>query len=46
MTGIFMDTAGCTHMVNADIRRDVEVFLRREGYQPPILCTPEEMPKE
>ncbi len=42
----YLLTWNCTHMANADIRRNVEVFLRREGYQPPILCTPEEMPKE
>ncbi|HEY3266809.1 MAG TPA: type II toxin-antitoxin system VapC family toxin [Armatimonadota bacterium] len=38
-------TWNCTHMANAAVKRRMEEFLRQAGFDPPILCTPEEMPE-
>ena len=34
------------HIANATIRSRVEALCRSEGYEPPIICTPEELIEE
>ena len=36
-------TWNCTHIANAAIRPRIEVACRRLGYEPPVICTPEEL---
>lgn len=36
-------TWNCAHIANAAIRYRIETICRVNGYQPPILCTPEEL---
>lgn len=36
-------TWNCTHLANAIILVDVGKFLRKNGYELPIVCTPNEM---
>ena len=33
----------CTHIANATIRRAVERQCRLSGYEPPVICTPQEL---
>ena len=32
-----------THIANAAIRSDIEDVCRARGYEPPVICTPEEL---
>jgi hypothetical protein len=34
------------HIANAIVRGKVERLCRAEGYEPPIICTPEELEEE
>lgn len=34
------------HIANATVRGKVEALCRSEGYEPPIICTPEELMEE
>jgi hypothetical protein len=36
-------TWNCTHIANAAIRDRIERTCREAGYEPPIICTPEEL---
>lgn len=36
-------TWNCTHIANAAIRGKIEQACREQGFQPPIICTPEEL---
>jgi hypothetical protein len=36
-------TWNCTHIANAVIRPKVEDACRQSGYDPPVICTPEEL---
>jgi len=36
-------TWNCTHIANAMMRTSIENICRVAGYEPPILCTPEEL---
>ena len=36
-------TWNCTHIANAVIRPRVEDACRQLGYDPPVICTPEEL---
>ena len=36
-------TWNCTHIANAAIRSDIEDVCRARGYEPPVICTPEEL---
>ena len=36
-------TWNCTHIANAAIRDKIERTCREAGYEPPIICTPEEL---
>ena len=33
----------CTHIANATIRRAIEKQCRLSGYEPPVICTPQEL---
>ena len=33
----------CTHIANATIRRAIERQCRQSGYEPPVICTPQEL---
>ncbi|MGA1354482.1 MAG: type II toxin-antitoxin system VapC family toxin [Candidatus Limnocylindrus sp.] len=39
----FLLTWNCKHIANARMRLLIERFLRSRGYDPPMLCTPEEL---
>ncbi|KOR28346.1 DNA-binding protein, partial [Achromatium sp. WMS1] len=36
-------TWNCRHIANAIIRPSIERSCRTQGYEPPIICTPEEL---
>ncbi len=40
----FLLTWNCTHIANATLRPRIEAVCRAAGYEPPIICTPEELP--
>jgi hypothetical protein len=33
----------CTHIANAALRSRVELVCRKHGFEPPIICTPQEL---
>jgi len=39
----FVLTWNVAHIANAALRRRVEEVCRAQGYEPPILCTPDEL---
>ena len=39
----FLVTWNCRHLANASIRPRIEALCRAAGYEPPIICTPEEL---
>lgn len=39
----FIVTWNCKHIANATMRRSIERVCREAGYEPPIICTPEEL---
>ncbi|HEX7150483.1 MAG TPA: type II toxin-antitoxin system VapC family toxin [Thermoanaerobaculia bacterium] len=39
----YLLTWNCRHIANAAVVRIVEKVCRRYGYEPPVLCTPEEL---
>ena len=39
----YLLTWNCTHIANARMRSKIEVVCRAESYEPPVLCTPEEL---
>jgi predicted nucleic acid-binding protein len=39
----YLLTWNCTHIANAQMRPSIERLCREEGFEPPILCTPEEL---
>ena len=42
----YLLTWNLKHIANAFVRNKVEALCRTEGYEPPIICTPEELRKE
>lgn len=42
----FLLTWNCAHIANAELRFNIEEVCRGFGYQPPVICTPEELLKE
>ena len=36
----------CTHIANATLRSKIEKVCRSRGYEPPVVCTPQEMLEE
>jgi len=39
----YLLTWNCTHLANAALRSRLEAVCRAQGYEPPIICTPEEL---
>jgi hypothetical protein len=39
-------TWNCKHIANARMRSQIEAICRDLGYEPPIMCTPEELMEE
>jgi hypothetical protein len=39
----YLLTWNCTHIANASLRSQIELICRENGYEPPIICTPEEL---
>jgi hypothetical protein len=39
-------TWNCRHIANATMRQAIEGACRAAGYEPPIICTPEELVDE
>jgi len=42
----FLLTWNCKHIANAATRGTIEDLCRAAGFEPPIICTPLELPKE
>jgi hypothetical protein len=39
----YLLTWNCRHIANARMRTRIETVCRESGYEPPIMCTPEEL---
>ncbi len=39
----YLLTWNCKHIANATMRPKVEAVCRRHGYEPPVICTPQEL---
>ena len=39
----YLLTWNCTHIANAAMRSKIESLCREFGYEPPIICTPQEL---
>ncbi|MFQ6091072.1 MAG: type II toxin-antitoxin system VapC family toxin [bacterium] len=39
----YLLTWNCAHIANAQMREAIEGVCRASGYEPPIICTPEEL---
>jgi hypothetical protein len=42
----YLVTWNCRHIANAWMRPQIEEIIRELGYEPPVLCTPEELLEE
>ena len=42
----YLMTWNCTHIANATLRAAIESICREAGFEPPVICTPEELLKE
>ncbi len=42
----YLLTWNCTHIANAHTRPKIESICRALGYEPPIICTPQELTEE
>jgi hypothetical protein len=42
----YLLTWNCTHIANASLRSKIESVCRSQGYEPPVICTPEELLEE
>ena len=42
----YLLTWNCKHIANASLRGRIEDLCRAAGFEPPIICTPLELPKE
>lgn len=42
----YLLTWNCTHIANAALRPRIEAVCRAAGFEPPLICTPEELPTE
>ena len=41
----YLLTWNCTHINNAELRPKIEALCRSQGFEPPIICTPQELLK-
>jgi hypothetical protein len=39
----YLLTWNCTHIANAVLRPQIEAICRASGYEPPVICTPQEL---
>jgi hypothetical protein len=39
----YLLTWNCRHIANAEIRKVVTAVCSTRGYEPPVICTPEEL---
>jgi hypothetical protein len=39
----YLVTWNCTHIANATLRHRIEAICRAAGYEPPTICTPQEL---
>jgi len=39
----YLLTWNCKHIANASLRPKIERISRAAGYEPPIICTPQEL---
>jgi PIN domain len=39
----YLLTSNCTHIANATLRDPIESVCRENGYEPPAICTPDEL---
>lgn len=39
----YLLTWNCTHIANVTLRPQIEAVCRAAGYEPPLICTPEEL---
>jgi predicted nucleic acid-binding protein len=39
----YLVTWSCKHLANASMRKDIDRICRMRGYEPVIICTPEEL---
>ena len=39
----YLITWNCTHIANAVMRPQIEAVCRNNGFEPPIICTPQEL---
>lgn len=39
----YLLTWNCRHIANATMRQAIERTCREAGYEPPVICTPEEL---
>ncbi len=39
----YLLTWNCTHIANAEMQRSVTLMCHLQGYEPPVICTPEEL---
>jgi predicted nucleic acid-binding protein len=42
----YLLTWNCKHIANARMRSQIERICRGRGYEPPVMCTPEELMEE
>jgi hypothetical protein len=42
----YLLTWNCAHLANASMRIRIESVCRAQGYEPPIICTPQELMEE
>jgi len=42
----YLLTWNCAHIANASMRTQIERVCRQSGYEPVVLCTPEELMEE
>ena len=39
----YLLTWNCKHIANAEMQKAVKRICRNAGYEPPVICTPEEL---
>ena len=42
----YLLTWNCSHIANASMRTKIDHVCRSSGYEPPVICTPEELMEE
>ena len=42
----YLMTWNCRHLANAVLRSKIEDVCREQGYEPPVICTPQELMEE